>query len=427
MVPATEEKEEAAPGAADDFEGSEKEITAMKEHLIFSMKKTFKETEKVFNARVKFESKIKRPYFHVKPLERSALVTWNEYIDYMKKSIPEEAPKGFKKDISVTDEDLEILYERCLIACALYEEFWLSYINWVETKEGDNVEKIREIYTRACTSHLQNKINIHLRWAMFEEINKNFAKASEVLEGLERAHPELTSVKLRRANLERRRGDDAKATTLFEACVESTQEDALNADCAIKFARYLRIHKQDYDKAKEVLSKAIELHADNIKLYLQMLDLMIHNSPVNCKEICEFLDKAQQADFKASQKLLLSQRKVEFLEDFGTDVEELKKAQEEHVKLAKELKTKILEEEGSGGVDSGSLKQANNSASAQQGTDNQNNASRQPPRSNAYPPVANTPSYNAHQNMAYQNNAGRYGTYPQGNYPMQYGQSYTGY
>ena len=69
---------------------------------------------------------------------------------------------------------------------------------------------------------------------MFEEINKNFAKASEVLENLERAHPELTSVKLRRANLERRRGDDTKATHLFEACVESTQEEALNADCAIK-------------------------------------------------------------------------------------------------------------------------------------------------------------------------------------------------
>ena len=46
-------QEEAAPGAVDDFEGSEKEITAMKEHLIFTMKKVFKETEKVFNARVK--------------------------------------------------------------------------------------------------------------------------------------------------------------------------------------------------------------------------------------------------------------------------------------------------------------------------------------------------------------------------------------
>jgi pre-mRNA-processing factor 39 len=255
---------------------------------------------------------------------------------------------------------------------------------------------------------------------MFEEINNNFTKASEVLEAMEHTHPELTSVKLRRANLERRRGDDAKATHLFEACVESTQEEALNADCAIKFARYLRLHRQDSDKAKEVLSKAIELHSDNIKLHLQMLDLLLHNTPVDCKEIVEFLDKAQLSDFKASQKLLLSQRKLEFLEDFGTDVEQLKKAQEDHVKLAKELKSKILEEEGSG-----ELAQATINTKPPSG----HGAGPKHPAKvgNSYPPVANTPHYNASHNTAYQNNAGRYGTYPQGNYPMQYGQGYTGY
>lgn len=26
--------------------------------------------------------------------------------------------------------EVEILYERCLIACALYEEFWLDYVSW---------------------------------------------------------------------------------------------------------------------------------------------------------------------------------------------------------------------------------------------------------------------------------------------------------
>jgi len=233
----------------------------------------------------------------------------------------------------------------------------------------------------------------------------------------------LTSVKLRRANLERRRGDDTKATHLFEACVESTQEEALNADCAIKFARYLRLHRQDNEKAKEVLSKAIELHSDNIKLYLQMLDLMIHTAPVDGREIVAFLDKAQQqSDFKASQKLLLSQRKLEFLEDFGTDIEELKAAQEDHVKLAKELKPKILEEEGSApGQDQPPANQNHNKNPRQVGP---------PPRQQgpgSYPPVANTPSYGAQQNMAYQNNAGRYNTYPQGNYQQQYGQGYTGY
>jgi len=418
------EQDEQAPGAdGAEFEGSEKEITAMKEHLIFSMKKIFKETDKIFNARLKFESKIKRPYFHVKPLERSALVTWNEYLDYMKKSIPEQAPKGFKKEISCSVDDLKIIYQRCLIPCALYEEFWLSYINWLETLEGDNIETIREVYTQACTSHLQNKINIHLRWAMFEEINQNMEAAAQVLEKLEQQHPELTSVKLRRVNLERRRGDHDKATNLYEACVEATQEDVLNADCSIKFARYLRLHRQDNTRAKEVLDKAIELHPDNIKLYLQKLDLLLHIVPVDVSEVVTFFNKSLQVDFKASQKLVLSQRKLEFIEDFGVDAEELKKNQEEHAKLSKELKSKIAEEEG---------KEQNlaSAAQTQQKDDPWKPVSNTNDNSNkfsSYPPTGNSASYGAHQNMAYQNNAARYGTYPQGNYQMQYGQGYTGY
>lgn len=54
---------------------------------------------------------IKRPYFHVKPLERCQLKNWQEYLDY-------EIEQGDRERIIT-------LFERCLIACALYEEFWL--------------------------------------------------------------------------------------------------------------------------------------------------------------------------------------------------------------------------------------------------------------------------------------------------------------
>lgn len=55
---------------------------------------------------------IKRPYFHVKPLERCQLKNWKEYLDY-------EIEQGDQNRIIV-------LFERCLIACALYEEFWIK-------------------------------------------------------------------------------------------------------------------------------------------------------------------------------------------------------------------------------------------------------------------------------------------------------------
>lgn len=56
------------------------------------------------------DSQIKRPYFHVKPLEKNQLKTWREYLNF-------ELSEGDGNRIIV-------LFERCMIACALYEEFW---------------------------------------------------------------------------------------------------------------------------------------------------------------------------------------------------------------------------------------------------------------------------------------------------------------
>lgn len=57
-----------------------------------------------------FVFQIKRPYFHVKALEKTQLNNWREYLDF-------EIENG-------TPERVVVLFERCLIACALYEEFW---------------------------------------------------------------------------------------------------------------------------------------------------------------------------------------------------------------------------------------------------------------------------------------------------------------
>lgn len=63
-----------------------------------------------------------------------------------------------------------VLFERCLIACAFYEEFWLRYILYLEDKANENEDKIRDVFERACTIHHKKKPNLHLHWAMFEEM-----------------------------------------------------------------------------------------------------------------------------------------------------------------------------------------------------------------------------------------------------------------
>ena len=72
----------------------------------------------------RYEEKLKRTYFHVKPLDQKQLRVWDQYLDWQ-----------------VGENDHQrtvVLFERCLIPCALYEQFWAKYARYLERahKEG---------------------------------------------------------------------------------------------------------------------------------------------------------------------------------------------------------------------------------------------------------------------------------------------------
>ncbi|KAJ4450423.1 hypothetical protein ANN_01847 [Periplaneta americana] len=152
------EEVEAPPGEEPDEQPvvkTDEETTALRERIISIRRKVHKVTVTSVADRWNFEEGIKRPYFHVKPLERCQLKNWKEYLDY-------EIEQGDQQRIIV-------LFERCLIACALYEEFWIKFIRYLESLKGDLTDKIRNVYERACTIHHTKKPNLHLHWAVFEE------------------------------------------------------------------------------------------------------------------------------------------------------------------------------------------------------------------------------------------------------------------
>merc|ERR1712073_96135 len=164
----------AAPGENDDGDLlTAEETKTIREMIVAKLKAQMKVTEERIALRSKYVEGIKRPYFHVKPLERGQLKNWNEYVDFMTKEMSKEGG-----DMT----EVEILYERALIACALYEEFWMNYVKWWTERDGDNTDKIRNIFKRACSYHLQEKVDIHIQWASFEEKLQNFEVAAGVLE-----------------------------------------------------------------------------------------------------------------------------------------------------------------------------------------------------------------------------------------------------
>lgn len=119
----------------------------------------------------------------------------------------------------------------------------------------DNAEKIRDVYTRACTVHHPKKPNLHLQWATFEESQGSFEKAAEILENIDNVLPNMLQIAYRRINLERRRSDLEKACTLYESYIVNSKNRTIANNIAVKYARFLCKVKNDTDKAVKVLLK----------------------------------------------------------------------------------------------------------------------------------------------------------------------------
>ncbi|KYM79991.1 Pre-mRNA-processing factor 39 [Atta colombica] len=304
---------------------TDEETRAIREKIISSRRKMHKANVNAVAARWTYEEGIKRPYFHVKPLERCQLKNWKEYLDF---------------EIEQKDQNrIIILFERCLIACALYDEFWMRFVRYLESLKGDNTEKIRDVYSRACMVHHPKKPNLHLQWAIFEEGQDNFETAATILENIDNVLPNMLQVAYRRINLERRRGDLEKACILYENYITNSKNRTIANNIAVKYARFLCKVKDDVDKAIKVLMKATEKDKDNPRLYLQLIDLAMQRTPVDTQEIVGYMDmfiEREHADLE--QRVLFAQRKVEFLEDFSPDIRQVLKAHEQFQKCIKQAK-----------------------------------------------------------------------------------------
>ncbi|KAL1500737.1 hypothetical protein ABEB36_006183 [Hypothenemus hampei] len=321
---------------------TEDETKCIRERIVSIRRKIHKNTVNAVTARWNFEEGIKRPYFHVKPLERCQLKNWQDYLDY-------EIEQGDQTRIVV-------LFERCLIACALYEEFWLKYVHYLENLNDESLQaRVRDVYERACTIHHLKKPNLHLRWAVFEEVSNNVNRAAEILVNLEKQVPNVLQVAYRRINLERRKGDFERCIQLFEHYINNSKNKLISSNIAIKYSRFcLRVLK-DYSKSRQILEGAIVKDPNNPRLYLQLIDLILQKDADGEQEqICNIMNDFLEKDgADADQKVLFAQRKLEYLEDFGASVETVQAAHDQfhkYYKLSKELGKKNKDNNKSGDI-----------------------------------------------------------------------------
>jgi len=329
-----EELDEGPPGVEDhEKPPNEEELKHIRNQIILERKEVHEATLQAVTKIWTFEEGIKRPYFHVKQLERVQLKNWREYLDA-------EIADG-------NHERIVLLFERCLIACALYEDFWLKYARYMVNHD---VNKARSIYQRACCIHLPKKPNIHIQWASFEEMNGDIDKAAWILESLDASLQGVTMIKMRRVAIARRAGKLQTAESYLRSYVASATKEKEELFYTRKLAWFLYKLVNNRVEARQLIKGLIAKYNSEVKLYSDLVEMEFHNADVGLTDADEQLaieafDLALNSDaLTEDQKFAFSQKKLEYMEDFGIDVKLLQKAYDEHQKLSKLQKKRAAEQ-----------------------------------------------------------------------------------
>lgn len=219
----------------------------------------FNRTQAETTKRWTYESEIKRPYFHVTELDEGQLANWRKYLDY------EEVEGDYSRTA--------FLYERCLVTCAHYDEFWLRYARWMLAQPGKE-EEVRNIYQRASTLYVPiGRPTLRLQYAYFEEMTGRVDVAKDIHQAILfviEGHIE-TIVSL--ANLSRRHGGLEAAIDVYKAQIDSpTCELAAKAALVAEWARLLWRIKGSPDDARQVFQKNSHWYLDSRRFWVNYLE-----------------------------------------------------------------------------------------------------------------------------------------------------------
>lgn len=219
---------------------------------------TFHRCQTETTKRWTYEQEIKRPYFHVTDLDDAQLANWRKYLDF------EEAEGDYHR--------ITFLYERCLVAAAYYDEFWLRYARWMLAQPGKEQE-VRNIYQRAsCIYAPIARPDVRIQYALFEEMSGRVDVAEAIHEAILIqlvGHVEtITSW----ANLQRRHGGLDAAIAVYKAHIDSPQCDSsAKAALVAEWARLVWKIKGSPEEARQIFQKNSHWYIDSQAFWMSYL------------------------------------------------------------------------------------------------------------------------------------------------------------
>ncbi|MCJ1253076.1 hypothetical protein MMC24_000883 [Lignoscripta atroalba] len=218
----------------------------------------FARTQTETTKRWTYESEVKRPYFHVTELDEGQLVNWRKYLDF------EEVEGDYIRT--------QFLYERCLVTCAYYDEFWLRYARWMLAQQGKE-EEVRNIYQRASMLYAPiSRPAVRLQYAYFEEMFNRVEVAKDIHQAILVNLPGHIETIVSLANLSRRHGGLEAAIEVYKAQIDSPQCDIYaKAALVAEWARLLWKIKGSVDEARQVFQRNQHWYLDSRPFWINFL------------------------------------------------------------------------------------------------------------------------------------------------------------
>ncbi|CAK8543657.1 unnamed protein product [Lathyrus sativus] len=299
------------------------------EKYIAIREEMYKKAKEFDSKIIGFETAIRRPYFHVRPLNVGELENWHSYLDFIER----------EGDLS----KIVKLYERCVIACANYPEYWIRYVLCMEASES--MDLANNVLARASQVFVKRQPEIHIFCARFKEQAGDIvgARAAYHLVHTE-ISPGLLEAIIRHANMEHRLGKLEDAFSLYEQAIAIEKGKEHSQTLPMLFAQYSRfvyLASGNAEKAKEILVGGLE----NASLSKALLEALLHFEAIQPQPKRVDIDFLESLVVKfitpnpenpgvasATEREELSTIFLEFLNLFG-DVQSIKRGEDRHAKL----------------------------------------------------------------------------------------------
>ncbi|KAK9866987.1 hypothetical protein WJX84_003162 [Apatococcus fuscideae] len=239
-----------------------------------------------------FEEAIKRPYFHIKPLDAGQLVNWMRYLDYIEQR--DDHPSTIR------------LYERCLVPCASYPEFWARYARYLEKRDLANAQSVVQ---RATLVHAKRNAETHIFAAHFEERHGRIEEARSSLAHVTTSlSPSLLSAAVAHASFEKRQGNQRAAQEVLKKAVDREEEAGESGQHALALVHYINFMQHAFGEVEEgraAYAAALEKHPSSKTLWEGAIRFEENlRAPDTVTRVLALYDKATTPPADSSTKAL---------------------------------------------------------------------------------------------------------------------------